>query len=52
VCTISETSTTALEIGDDETEQNGKQKEERHDNGKQREQQYSTPRNGERSLCE
>ena len=26
VCTISETSTTALEIGDDETEQNGKQK--------------------------
>lgn len=41
--TISETSTTALEIGDDETEQNGKQKEERHDNGKQREQQYSTP---------
>ena len=52
VGTISETSTTALEIGDDETEQNGKQKEERHDNGKQREQQYSTPRNGERSLCE
>ena len=43
VCTISETSTTALEIGEDETEQNGKQKEERHDNGKQREQQYSTP---------
>ena len=43
VGTISETSTTALEIGDDETEQNGKQKEERHDNGKQREQQYSTP---------
>ena len=43
VGTISETSTTALEIGDDETEQNGKQKGERHDNGKQREQQYSTP---------
>ena len=43
VCTISETSTTALKIGDDETEQNGKQKKKRHDNGKQRNNKTARP---------